>query len=186
MNQWKKIRNAAFSKDYALNQNLIKLASTEKIHAFLTNPASLYIYTYLLHYIKTFTQHWFGNETIKILDWGCGKGHISYLLDEIYTRKEARIHSCDIHAKEFAHNDSSFLQKTPLITAKSIDIIPLTHEYLLPFSENSYDIMLSFGVLEHVPNDRESLKKINRILKPNGLFFCFFLPYLISFLGHKR
>lgn len=42
------------------------------------------------------------------------------------------------------------------------------------------DVVLSVGVLEHVDNDLESLKEINRILKLGGLFFCFNLPYVFS------
>jgi SAM-dependent methyltransferase len=56
----------------------------------------------------------------------------------------------------------------------------LKHEYLLPFDDETFEVILSFGVLEHVPNDKQSLMEINRILKPNGLFFCFYLPYKYS------
>jgi len=52
-----------------------------------------------------------------------------------------------------------------------------------------FDIILSVGVLEHVSNDRASLLEIKRVLKPGGLFFCFFLPTDLSWtqkLAHLR
>ena len=45
------------------------------------------------------------------------------------------------------------------------------------------------GVLEHVPNDQASLSEIVRVLKPDGLFFCFFLPTTLSWtqkVAHMR
>jgi SAM-dependent methyltransferase len=63
-------------------------------------------------------------------------------------------------------------------------IVPLKHIFTLSFENNSFDVVLSFGVLEHVLNDYESLKEIYRILKDKGLFFCFYLPY--SFLYTQR
>jgi len=121
-------------------------------------------------------------STVRVLDWGTGKGHISYLL------KEAGfdVVSCDI---ESADDDSSFGQKTPIIKEKSISVIPLTHPWILPFKDAEFDLVVSFGVLEHVPNDYESLRELRRIIKPGGIFFFSFLPFWLSWsqrLGHLR
>jgi ubiquinone/menaquinone biosynthesis C-methylase UbiE len=48
---------------------------------------------------------------------------------------------------------------------------------------------VSFGVLEHVANDAASIAEITRILKPGGLFFCFYLPTKYSWtqkIAHMR
>jgi len=44
----------------------------------------------------------------------------------------------------------------------------------LPFPENSFDLILSHEVLEHVQNDREAIHEIVRTLKPGGrlVLFC--------------
>jgi SAM-dependent methyltransferase len=97
----------------------------------------------------------------------------------------AQITACDV----LGADDSSFGQNTPIIEKVSINIVPLEHPYILPFKDTSFDIVLSFGVLEHVPNHLASLQEINRILKPSGLIFCFFLPYHLSWtqrLAHLR
>jgi len=43
----------------------------------------------------------------------------------------------------------------------------------LPFQDNDFDIVLSFGVMHHIPNWLEALKEIKRVLKPEGYFIYF-------------
>jgi SAM-dependent methyltransferase len=38
----------------------------------------------------------------------------------------------------------------------------------MPFADNSFDVVLCNHVLEHVPNDRQALKEIHRVLVPGG------------------
>jgi ubiquinone/menaquinone biosynthesis C-methylase UbiE len=57
---------------------------------------------------------------------------------------------------------------------------PLEHESIWPYDSPTFEVLLSFGVLEHFPNDRASLAEISRVLKSGGLFFCFFLPTKLS------
>ena len=131
-------------------------------------------------YCEEYFKKPFGD--IKILDWGSGKGHVTFLMKQLH----ANVDSCDVIDDS---DDSSFGQKTPIIASQNIQVTPLEHEYVLPYPDQSYDVVLSFGVLEHVPNDMESLKEINRVLKPKGLLFCFFLPYHMSWtqrLSHLR
>ena len=43
----------------------------------------------------------------------------------------------------------------------------------LQFADNSFDVVISFHVLEHIPDDRAALREIHRVLKPNGrLVLC--------------
>ncbi|WP_414623382.1 class I SAM-dependent methyltransferase [Calothrix sp. CCY 0018] len=177
------LRRSYFQKPHPFNQQIFDLTLDAQSHAFLRNPACQNIYLYLINYVKVFSEYWFKKALceLKTLDWGCGKGHISYLMGEM----GAEITSCDVRGD----SDSSFGQNTPIIEKASINVVPLEHPYILPFKDASFDIVLSFGVLEHVPNHLESLQEINRILKPSGLIFCFFLPYNFSWtqrLAHLR
>ncbi len=190
MIDWKSIRRTSFRQKHTLNEEIMRLAQQEKNHAFLANPPILLIYTYLVNYMQQMAGAWFNPANgLKILDWGSGKGHITFLLQEAYQGTNTEVVSCDIADSELAHDDSSFLQNTPIIRDKNIQVVPLNHAYQLPFSDNSFDVVISMGVLEHVPQDQNSLHEINRILKPNGLLFCFFLPYQWSWtqqLAHLR
>lgn len=144
-------------------------------HAFLINPASQNTYLYLTAYIKNLSEAWLGRpfQQVEILDWGSGKGHMSYLLKTA----GARVASCDVSTDA---SDSSFGQNTPIISHQGIHVTPLNHDFLLPYADSSFDAVISMGVLEHVPREKESLKELHRVLRPGGLFFCFYLPQRFS------
>lgn len=40
----------------------------------------------------------------------------------------------------------------------------------LPFPDNDFDIVLSFGVMHHISNWLDALEEIDRVLKPKGYF----------------
>lgn len=120
---------------------------------------------------------------IDILDWGAGKGHISYLLK----LAGFNVTSCDL--LDAKGGDNAFRHATPIINDHHIPVVPLTNDWELPFANASFDAVVSFGVLEHVADDYRSLCEIHRILKPNGIFFFCFLPYTLSWtqrLAHLR
>jgi SAM-dependent methyltransferase len=126
-------------------------------------------------------EHPFG--ALSVLDWGCGKGHVSKLLRDL---GPGSLRSCDLASDE---EDSAFGQDTPLIREFNIPVTPLDHEYKLPYPDATFDVVLSVGVLEHVANDLASLAEIGRVLRPKGMFFCFNLPTSLSWtqkLSHMR
>lgn len=176
------IRARIFRARRSLDAQLITLVGDDKDNAFLTNPAIHNVYQYLVEYVCRLAAAWFETDVaqLQMLDWGAGKGHITFLLD----RQGARVTAAD---RDNLTMDSSFNQSTPIIEKTGIQVVRLTHDYILPFDDASFDVVVSMGVLEHVPNDLESLKEIRRVLRPCGLFFCFFLPYTLSWtqrLGH--
>lgn len=171
----KKLRKKIFRQQYPLDDYLSTIASDYPSHFFLSNPSGQNVFLYLTKFVKTFSEDYFKKEfgSIKVMDWGCGKGQVAYLL-----RKDGgNIDCCD---KENSLQDSSFEQQTPIVDKYEKNVLPLNHDYLLPFQDKTYDVWLSFGVLEHVPNDNQSIKEIRRVLRKNGLFFCFNLPYYLS------
>ena len=170
------LRTKIFSKHWPLDEEIRETAATLLSHNFLANPSGHYPYVYLTRYVKAFSEKHFGRpfSDLAILDWGCGKGHVSKLIRDLSPRQ---LDSCDILSERA---DASFGQEVPLIERFGIHVKPLQHEYVLPYESASFEVLLSFGVLEHVPNDRASLAEIFRVLKAGGLFFCFFLPTKLS------
>ena len=170
------LRKRIFTQRWELDEEITAIAATLPTHAFLHNPSGQYAYIYLTQFVRAAAElHWgkpFGE--LSVLDWGCGKGHVSKLVREL---GPGSLHSCDILSER---DDSAFGQPTPILERFQIEVKPLEHEYILPYEDAAFDVVLSVGVLEHVPNDRASLGEIYRVLRPGGLFFCFFLPTVLS------
>ena len=172
----RQFRKSTFKKKWPLDEEITAIAAELPSHAFLHNPAGQYAYIYLTQFVKAFSEQYlrrpFGDLTV--LDWGCGKGHVSKLIRDLGPK---HLYSCDRLSE---NDDSTFGQATPILERLNTPVTPLDHDYLLPYQDSAFDIVLSVGVLEHVPQDRASLSEINRILKRGGLFFCFFLPTKLS------
>lgn len=99
----------------------------------------------------------------KVLELGCGCGHTTAMLSVI--RQDIKIIGTDImeawtwkHLEKFG---CSFAQ------------CDATH---LPFGREEFDVIVSFGVVEHVENNTKFFKEIYRCLKINGYNIIYDLP----------
>jgi ubiquinone/menaquinone biosynthesis C-methylase UbiE len=179
------LRTRVFSEHWPLDEEIRTAVAAVPSHFFLYNPSGQNLYVYLTRFVKALSEEHFGRpfNTISVLDWGCGKGHVTKLLRDL---APGSLETCDIVSEK---DDSAFGQETPIIEKFGIQVTPLEHEWILPYEDNSFDVLLSVGVLEHVPKDRASLAEITRVLKPGGLFFCFFLPTNLAWtqkVAHMR
>jgi SAM-dependent methyltransferase len=111
---------------------------------------------------------------VNILDWGCGKGHIAYLLK----KRGFSVTACDVDSP--ADGSSACESERSILREQRIDFVPLADDVKLPFQTGSFDCVTSFGVLEHVARDLDSLKEVRRVLKPGGVLYIVFLPYPLS------
>ena len=96
------------------------------------------------------------DETGQVLEIGPGKGGLLHHLSESGVDIQAvEINEAFIAA---ARNRSPHLR--------------LTHvsDTTLPFAEESFDVVLSFDVLEHIPDTDSHLTEVRRVLKPNGRY----------------
>lgn len=170
------------SEGIKLDDYLCEVAATTEGHEFL-GAATQGIYLRQIRFFKCWCDTNLQLQSRPIvLDWGAGKGHISYLL----SKQGFEVVSCDILSEA---EDSSFGQLTPIIDRNKINVLPLKHSSKLPFQDASFDAVVSFGVLEHVEDDIASLFEIRRILKPGGVFYFCFLPYKFSWtqkISHLR
>jgi ubiquinone/menaquinone biosynthesis C-methylase UbiE len=93
----------------------------------------------------------------NILDVGCSTGLFLQSLDK-FSQKEWNKYGIDINKKSIDLANQKKLGK--------ILCSDLHHKY---FSDNFFDVVTCFDVLEHDTNVKENLKEIRRILKPNGV-----------------
>lgn len=172
------IRDRSFRKELALDSELQSMARNCPSHRFLLNPAGLNAYSYLVDFVQAFSEARFARpiSRISILDWGCGKGQVSFLLK----KGGARVTSCDYCGGNNPNGDSSFGQDTPIIRSAGIAVDRMDDPVQLSYPEASFDVVLSFGVLEHVRSDIDSLRELRRVLRPGGVLFCFYLPHFLS------
>lgn len=102
---------------------------------------------------------------VKILDIGCGCG--TFLFNELLNGYDAygiecckwKIEFCDQKIEDF--NFPAEWRKR----------IIFGYGEKLPFEDNTFDIVTSYYVLEHVNDWRKCLKEMIRVLKPGGVIF---------------
>jgi ubiquinone/menaquinone biosynthesis C-methylase UbiE len=107
-----------------------------------------------------------------ILDFGCGNGSlVKNLLDSGFNAK-----GCDLKFKPGM--DVDLLIKCNLINNINID------PYRLPYSDNTFDIIVTNQVMEHVQNYEETIVEMRRILKSDGVCLHMFPSRLRPIESH--
>jgi ubiquinone/menaquinone biosynthesis C-methylase UbiE len=107
----------------------------------------------------------------RLLDWGCGFGQVSALL----RAEGVDVVAFDVRPGLVAPTRER-LERFPEIEAH-VSSDPVA----LPFETDSFDTVLSCGVLEHVEDPDGSLDELRRVLKPGGIFHVVNLPHRFSY-----
>lgn len=102
---------------------------------------------------SVFNQHLVFKRGLSILDIGCGAGGNIKILGDF-----GSVTGLDIseEALKFAKTHRAFK-----------DLVMGDAEHL-PFQNESFDLVSAFDVLEHVPNDRQAIQEMFRVLKKGG------------------
>jgi SAM-dependent methyltransferase len=92
----------------------------------------------------------------RVLDYGAGEGKHLHLVRT--AKPQARLVGVDVR---------------PLHTAADFEFHQVGSSSPLPFAADSYDLVISFDVLEHVESVDRSLDEIQRVLRRGGAFIGF-------------
>ena len=111
----------------------------------------------------------------RVLDWGAGFGQLSYLL---------RRRGLSVIGYDYRPNEVRGVRATVTALDSSVPLMLSDDPIKLPFVEESFDGVISCGVLEHVDDEHASLEEIWRVLQPNGLFLVYQLPQEWSYLEY--
>ena len=105
------------------------------------------------------------HKNAKILDVGCGTGTISQELKQFGT----------VVSFDFSETALAICKKKEIMTIRATSEV-------LPFKDNSLDVVALFGVIEHAKEDDKALAEAKRVCKPNGLiiFECPAFQFLWS------
>jgi SAM-dependent methyltransferase len=108
-----------------------------------------------------------------VLDWGSGNGHCSYAL-------------CELKYKPYGFEFGDFPLRKYLRCSYELRQGNPKDPITIPYSDGTFDAVVSVGVLEHVREtggtEEASLREISRILKPGGYFICYHLPNRFSLI----
>ncbi|GHS88157.1 hypothetical protein AGMMS50218_11460 [Actinomycetota bacterium] len=98
-----------------------------------------------------------------VLDFGCGTGYGTAELAAV----AERVVGLDIAAGAVRYAREHFVAPN-----LSFEPIPPIEDEALPFEAGTFDVVVSFQVVEHVGDVDRYLAEIRRVLRPDGVFLC--------------
>jgi SAM-dependent methyltransferase len=108
----------------------------------------------------------------EVLDWGCGYGQMTDLL-----------RGFGVHVTALDYDPGAQgLERRRLNHYPGVEALYTSEPVRLPFGDDSFDAVLSMGVLEHVGDPDASLDEIRRVLRPAGMLYVYKLPNRFSYL----
>lgn len=109
--------------------------------------------------LRNVTEQNLPEKSCQVLDIGCGNGN--FVIDEL------RDHFLSVVGVDM---DANAVTKN--VTCEKV---VLYDGHKLPFPDQSFDVVLSLWVLEHVQDPKEFFAEVSRVLRPGG-FFGFVTP----------
>jgi SAM-dependent methyltransferase len=109
-------------------------------------------------------------ERGMVLDWGCCHAPDSCLLRACHGDR-LDLYGCDFAPPRTFRVFHRFAQLKYAALADNVS---------LPFVSGMFDAVIGSGVLEHTAMDRESLKELYRVLRPDGTLVVTYLPNRLS------
>lgn len=121
--------------------------------------------------VRDFLSKYIDFNGKSVLDVGCGRGPASDLLAKM---------SRDVIAVDVSMN---FLKEADRFCENSEISFVRNNAENLAFKDEWFDVVICFGVLEHVRNPESVLREFARVVKRGGYIFIDFNPYF-SLPGH--
>jgi SAM-dependent methyltransferase len=121
---------------------------------------------------------WSAQPGPRILDAGCGTGAN---LQQLVDRFGGKINTKNAWGFDVSADALSFSQRRGL--EKRVVQGSITE---IPYASNSFDIVISFDVLNNLPNDRVGFYEVGRVLRHGGLFILNLPAYQFLYGKHDQ
>ncbi len=102
-------------------------------------------------------------KNTKLLDFGCGSG----LFVSELAKKGFDSHGIDISDEAVRFGELQGIKNLGVIDSHKIN-----------FADNTFDVVMTLDVLEHLEDESWALKEIERVLKPDGVFIVMVPAYM--------
>ena len=118
------------------------------------------------------------SSSLRVLEIGCGEGgNLKPFLDMGCTCTGVDLNGPQIErAREF-FSGHPYESRLTLLHADIYDVSP---------DEHQYDIIMLRDVIEHIHNQERLMHILPRFLKPHGVMFFAFPPWMMPFGGHQQ
>jgi len=137
-------------------------------------------------FIKILKPLFKSQNKLKILEVGCGSGYLAYA---IASQEVGNIIGIDVEFPVYAS-----IAEQPLIVDKFSRLNPNVNNnclldsvdvHNLKFKENSFDLVYSNSVLEHISGIKRAIEEMYRVLKPGGIAYHIYDPWFSPRGGHS-
>ena len=108
----------------------------------------------------------------QILDAGCG--YFGGFLPYIRRQKFNNLHACDINPNTITNLKKNY----KFINVKKGSCLKL------PYANNSFDLVVCYGVIHHTHNYSKAIEELSRVLKKNGTLFLGVYAFYNSFFEY--
>jgi SAM-dependent methyltransferase len=117
------------------------------------------------------------NEPLVVLDFGCGTGVVIRALEPIL-HPDSELHGADI--------STQLLEAARTLSGGTRIHWDKVEAHGLPYSSETFDVIIMHTLLSHVPNPEATLKEAARLLKPAGRLIVFDADHAGTTFGLKE
>lgn len=124
--------------------------------------------------IRAFIQrHWEARKMVdlggtaaghRVIEVGCGRGVGIEIIQDVLKARETAAFDLDERMVALAGNRLASQASSTMLWIGDVTNIPV--------KDRSFDSVIDFGIIHHVPDWPRALAEVARILKPGGRFYC--------------
>ena len=157
----KEIKGSKYSGSYKIFDKMWKRYNLRE-----RKPGSLLDSYFEQLRVKELIRLFKGRKTIINIGCGSGRWSLPFLkLGFVVTNFDISQHALNVTKERTSHFETNYVRG---------------NVYALPFKDNFFDIVMSFGLLEHFMDVVDPISEMVRILKPGGLFLSDVITKRIS------